>query len=94
MDLGHAVERALAELRKLGRQVLAAEDPLLAQRLVDRGDGLSGAVEVDDEFLEEIVGKGMRTPGILPRQRRREMRLRCRIVSPTSRKPCGPSSAI
>ena len=38
VDLGHAVEGALAELRKSCGEVLAAEDAPLAQRLVDLGD--------------------------------------------------------
>ena len=56
VDLRHAIERALAELRELLRQILAAEDlVLLAQRLVDLGDAFAGAVEIDDELLEEAA---------------------------------------
>ena len=37
MNLGHAVKRALAERRNFRREILAAEDLLLAQRRVDLG---------------------------------------------------------
>ena len=52
-----AIERRLAQLRYLLRQILAAENLLLAQFRVDIGDTLAGAGEINDELLEEAAGK-------------------------------------
>src|SRR6185295_15372430 len=52
-----AIERALAELREFAGDVLAAKDPMAAQRLVDAGHALAGLVEVDHELLEEAAGE-------------------------------------
>src|SRR5204862_2982598 len=57
VNLGNAHERALAELREVGRDVLAAEDPASAERAVDLGDAFARPRKVDDELLEEAVGE-------------------------------------
>src|SRR5207245_1765977 len=53
VQLRHAVESALIKLRERGREVVAAEDPLLAQGPVHVLDRAAGVSERDDELLED-----------------------------------------
>src|ERR1700675_3735528 len=57
VGFGDAIERALAELREFSGDILAAEDAVPAQGLVDPRHGLARAVEIDHELLEEGLGK-------------------------------------
>ena len=93
VHLGHAVERRLAELRELAREVLAAEDPPRQQRPVDVGHARPVAPKSTTNSLKWCcAANGMRTPGIAP-TRSIAYRARAMIPSPTSAIPAGPITA-
>ena len=94
VHLGDAVEGALAELREVGREVLAAEDPALAKRAVHLGDRPARLVEVDDELLEESVGEQEAHAVELGRGAGRRSGCCPTISRPTSANPSGPISAM
>src|SRR6266850_7505921 len=66
MDLGDTEEGALSEGGEGAAEVLAADDALAQQALVDGGDGLAGAVEVGHELLEEGAGEERRLHALDP----------------------------
>ncbi len=47
----------MPQLGKFAGNIFAAEDAVAAQPFVDAGHRLAGAVEIDDEFLEEALGE-------------------------------------
>src|SRR5262249_46262971 len=61
MDLRHAEEGALAKGGEGAAQVLAADDALAQQALVDRCDTLPAALEVHHELLEEGTSEERRS---------------------------------
>ncbi len=58
VNFGDAIERALAEFGMGNAQIVTAEDATLERSAsLISADGLSGAVEIDDELLEVWRGE-------------------------------------